>query len=634
MSNTTTQSTSKKKPSRVKKITLDQAEKDKKLAVEEALEAQKKEFEQEQIRSSMNTPDDVDFDEYEDTDEDETSFGTRNGAYYEDADLPDELDIFEFGKTLEDQGKDISYYIKKDNAFLVELYTATSWEELRSKHGGGKYTVAIKNSNGQWIKQRTQRVHGVPNAQKEEKQTVIPPQPNVPQIDLNETFGAMSQMFMQMQEMTQRERSRAERDEKKGMDTFNTTIFQVISEQSKNTQAMIMEMQRNNMEMLKSLNENTSRSLEKAEERNREMIREMRQSISKKDEFSTKDLLALIENSRNNGMDTMKTIMEMGELFAEKMTPDVPSVPESKDNMIGKLVNGILPLLTQAKQSAAQAAMPGLPAAHNPTVGTTQHLGDRGQHRPLQPNVRQAQAPQVPISQNPLPNRTAQGRTQAPQKSPIQGNGRYEEIRVKNNAPQGVQNLEKNTLDSLGLPSFTDRKINKPQGPHLKSVPPKEGQVASIHTLSSEELIERTNSKVKEYDATFKGGVMSDEAKEAIESFKKFMPLVRESDVYKNANKNQKLIVEMSLPIIAQYINDENITPELVAHFVIDECQNQGFGPQVLAKEFTFDFLLQIASNFGMAEEKKTWFGEFYETIKDASSSTDGIEGEEESTIS
>lgn len=125
---------------------------------------------------------------------------------------------------------------------------------------------------------------------------------------------------------------------------------------------------------------------------------------------------------------------------------------------------------------------------------------------------------------------------------------------------------------------------------------------------------------------------MTDEAKENIEGFKAFMPLVRDSEVYKAATKAQQNIVEHGLPIIAQYINDEDITAEVVAHFVIDECAAQGFSPQVLAKEFTFDFLLQIASNFGIGEEKKPWFGEFYEAIQNAAG--DATTGEEESTFS
>jgi hypothetical protein len=125
---------------------------------------------------------------------------------------------------------------------------------------------------------------------------------------------------------------------------------------------------------------------------------------------------------------------------------------------------------------------------------------------------------------------------------------------------------------------------------------------------------------------------MSDEAKEGIETFKAIMPIVRESDVYKKATQAQKNIVELGLPVIAQYINDEDVTAETVAHFVIDESASQGFSPQVLAKEFTFDFLLQIASNFGIGEEKNEWFGEFYEAIQDVAGVS--TSGEEESAIS
>lgn len=621
-----TTTTKKKTTTRAKKISLEEAEKQKEEAIakakEEAREEERKRMEAERIKTEMNTPDDHDFDEEYD-DEDGPTFGVQGGAYYEDTDLPQEPDIFEFGRQLEDQGRDISYYIKKDNAFLVELFTATTMEELKKKYGGGKYQIAIKNGQGQWIKQKTIRIHGpIEPEEKEDKQPYFPPQPQMPQIDLNQTFGAMSQMFMQMQEMSQREKSRADRDEKKSSESFNTTLFQVISEQGKSTQQMIMEMQRNNMEMLKAMSENTARSLEKAEERNREMIREIKASSSKKEEFGLKDALALVATSRNDGIETMKMVMDLSENMADLRTP--PAVEtDSKEGMMGKLVSAVVPLLNRANQQATAAAqVPGVAQIPQQTPGVQQRR--MVQH----PQVRQTQNPQqAPIPQGHHGNRAPQGQGQARPGSPIKGNGVYQETRV--------QNFPQSPLSSLGLPSFADK------GGNVPTMTKPEGKVTPHEVLgegyeSSEEFIERTmkdlNQNPEPLSKTGGKETMSDEAKASIEDFKALMPFVRESDLFKNASKAQQNIVELGLPIIAQYVNDETVTPEIVAHFVIDECANQGFGAKVLAKEFTFDFLLQIASNFGIGEEKKPWFGEFYETIQDAAGET--TLGEEEPSIS
>lgn len=617
MATPTTQT--KKKTSRAKKITLDEAEKLKQEAVEAAKEEarmeERRRIEQEQARQAMNTPDDAEFeDEYDD---EIPIFGTHEGAYYEDTPVGEEPDIFEFGRVLEDQGKDISYYIKKDNAFLCELFTATTMEDLKKKYGGGKYTIAIKNDRGQWIKRKTLRIHGPIEPETETKQEpIIPPQPGMPQIDMNQTFGGMMDFFVRMNEMSQRERQRIERTESKSSDSFNNTLFQVISEQSKSTQAMIMEMQRNNIEMLKAMSENTTRSLEKAEERNREMIREIKESSTKKEEFGLKDMIALMATSENKGMETMKMALDMSESLAELRTPPPSEPVDAKESMMGKLVNAIVPLMTQANKNAQAQAQPGvqqLPQA--PGVP---------QRRAVYPG--QFQAPrQAPIYPNARQGGTPQGSGQAGPRSPITGNGVYQETRV--------QNFKQSPLSSLGLPSFTDKGGNVPTQAPRQGVPPQ--GVLGPDYESSEAFMERTMKELNEVSGPLSNEekkVMSEEAKSSVEDFKALMPFIRESDLYKNASKAQQNIVELGLPIIGTYINDVNIKPDEVAHFVLDECQGQGFTAKVVAKEFTFDFLLQIASNFGIGEEKNEWFGEFYETIQEAAGN--GAIGEEEPTIS
>jgi hypothetical protein len=613
MPSTTTSSSKKKTSTRAKRISVDEAEKEKEAAIlkakEEAIAEERDRAEKARISASMNIPDDNEWDEEEEED-DTPSFGNHAGAYFEDTNLPEDPDIFEMGRALEDQGRDISYYIKKDNAFLVELYTATSLEELKKKYGGGKYTIAIKNSNGQWIKQKTIRVHGPIEAEPkvEAKEQYFPPQQNVPQVDLNQMFQGTSQMFMQMQEMANRERSRSDRDEKKGSDSFNSTLFSVISEQGKSTQSMIMEMQRNNMEMLKSISENTTRSLEKAEERNRDMLREMRDSGSKKEEFGLKDMLAMIEASRSNGMDTMRMALDMSETLADIRTPAVSEPSDSKEGLMTTLTKAMLPLITKAGQQTA----PGVP--------------QQAVQMPGLPAQRQVQQTQNPVRQNPQGHVQNVNRQAVPVQKPIRGNGQYQETRV--------QNIEKNPLASLGLATFADRTSN-----NVSQVSPRGEQsphrVLGHEYESSEEFIEKTMKDLNDFpepDISKEPQAMSDEAKEGIETFKAIMPIVRESDVYKKATQAQKNIVELGLPVIAQYINDEDVTAETVAHFVIDESASQGFSPQVLAKEFTFDFLLQIASNFGIGEEKNEWFGEFYEAIQDVAGVS--TSGEEESATS
>ncbi len=327
----------------------------------------------------------------------------------------------------------------------------------------------------------------------------------------------------------------------------------------------------------------------------------------------------------------MKTVMELSENFsammAEKTTSDEP---ESKDSLLTKLVGGVLPLLTKANQQADAAAAGQMPGVAPQQVHPMQQIPQpRRQHRPANAvqhshgaGVRPTHAQTPQPSPHQFRNPQGPGRVPAQRPTPPQG------------APQAGPRHRTATFSAaaLGFATFTDKRGQEP------STIGAEGRVPHDPRLeSSEEFIKRVDAEIAESSApTLKDAkgvhTMTEEEKQEAQQIKQVMPLIRGSEIYEKATPAQQAIVELAFPLIAVYINRDGITPEIVANFVLDECRPQGFTPKVLEKEFTFDFLLQIASNFGIGEEKREWFGEFYETIKDAA--RNDASGEEEHTLS
>jgi hypothetical protein len=129
-------------------------------------------------------------------------------------------------------------------------------------------------------------------------------------------------------------------------------------------------------------------------------------------------------------------------------------------------------------------------------------------------------------------------------------------------SPQAVQKNSENSENSLGLPTFTD----------IES-----------------EIVETPLKKAQTIE-----------------------------EIYQGASEIQQKIANLALPLIAEHIMSKQISPRDVAGLSLDECLKNGISPEVVLREFPFDFMLQIAGAFGIGEEKKPWFEEFYAHIQDS----------------
>lgn len=544
---------------RSKKIDSAVAEREKKEAVEAAIAKARldarRELEEEQEEESFGTNL---FEDPSDDGDDETStiFGGEHGESNEG------FDIFQYAqKEYEEKGKPVVFYVKKDNEIMGQLPAPCDWTILQKKYGGGVYQVTARHAyTKQYIKSQTERV-GEPERRSEgQKDQVVIQTPAAPSADLNEMFKGMSAMFMQMQEMTNRDKSREDREEKKSAESFNNTFLQLLTQQQNSTMQMFTNMQEGTNRIMEKLGDNFSKVVERQDDKMNKMFEKLADNQSKKENISTMDLIKLMETSRKDGIDTMTTLMELAEAKAEAMAGD----GESKESLLGTLVKGIAPILANANRSMV-ASQPRGAVSRPPS----QHL-----QAPAQ-GTGGVRAPQ---------NRQAAPR---PANQPHNGSG-------------GVQGQGSNWKSALGLPVHDNNYISE-----------------KIETIIP-------NSLAAEFVDDVPGVV---ESKPDVSA-----PERDTNDLYQNANMTQKLIAEMAIPTIAAYLFNDEIKASDVAHICLNELESQGITPQVVVKEFTFDFLLQIASSFGVAEEKKSWLEEYYAEIEDIARM--GAIGDEESALS
>lgn len=572
---TTTEPASKRgrksSPRRTKKISVEEAEREREEAIKAALEKQREEleakFEQEQAEQDFGYSD---FDAPEDEEEERgftgSIFGGQNAPTNDEGEV---FDIFTYtAKEYEARGKPVTYHIKRDNEVVGQLPAPCDWGILQRKYGGGIFQVVARDANnGQYFKSQTQRIAEPPKRDEDKQQHTVIQQPQQPAPDMNQMFNGLSQMFLQMQEMASKEKNREERDDKKANSEFNSTFLTLITNQQKQASDMMMKLAEMNNSTAKTQSDNFSKVIEKMDDKFSKMFEKLADAQNKKESIGTMDLIKIMNESRKEGSDTMANLLEMAEALAEARGGE----SDSKESLLGTLVKGFAPLLAQANKSMAHAQQRG--AVHQ------------------QPSA----LPQAPRSQNPGPNRAAQ-------------NIRLEEETSRRRSAQENRagGGKKDWRSSLGLSTITDEENSGGSDPIIPQ------------TLQGKEFIEREVAEpISPVDNQENEAVVDRDA----------------SDLYQNASPTQKLIAEIAIPTIIEHLFNDDVSASDVGHICLAELASQGVTAEIVLKEFSFDFLLEIAASFNMNVEvdKRSWFEEFYATIQD-SARVEPI-GEEESAL-
>lgn len=596
---TTTESRSSKKKTKTtrkktKKIDAAEAERLREEAVQRAIQEERERWEREQEEAGFEDIDDYEVqDEELETGEHQRSWLLGGENRFADGNLQNhnreeaEFNLFDWiEENYFRQGVAVTYYIKKNGQVMGEIEHPTSWTELQKTFGGGQYQVIAKTSeNKTYIKSQRQMVAAPAKKDEDREPRYMPPppapEPREPSIDMNQMFTNMMGMFQQMQEMNEKARAREERDEKKSSDSFNTTFLTLMQNQQKSTSDMFLKIAEMTQKTSEQQSNNFSRVIEKMDDKFTRMFEKMSETSKQKEQLGLKDLLALTNSSRQEGLEQMKLIMELAEQRAESLRGDDDD-DDSKGSLINNLIKGVLPIVAQARQS--QMMMPPqqqMPRGAVPQSGVA-----------LPPSQR-AKGPQSRPPQGTIDPRVAQARAQAGV-----GQGRQP-------SPELVQKAF--TPDSLGLAGFREKnvEVNEPYIP--EPYYPESQPETAVQEVGPENGV---------------AGISAQEVQET--------PDQRGSNLYDEASLAQRTIAELAIPTIAIYMDDAKLSAENVGHIVMDELEAQGYTAKTVVKEFTFEFLLEVARAFGIGDERKPWFEEFYSAIQERAGT--GVDGEEEHT--
>lgn len=323
------------------------------------------------------------------------SFGADPQMSFEEGGHAEELvnafDLFEHvQQNFSNHGTLVLYQVKKDGQFMGEHYHPITWSQLQKKYGGGHYTVLAKRAADKtYIKQQTQLLADVPTNNLEERPQEAPTinVPPAPVQDSAALVKTVMETFTRLNELKSDEKARTDRDERKADSTFNTTFLTILTQQQENSQKMFMEMQRNTQDMMKSISENFSKSQEKAEEKFTRMIEKLNEQSNKKESFGTMELISLMKDAEDRGWSKMETLMALADAKAEEKSDN----DNSDSGMIGKLIGGIVPMLSTANQAqqmqlqnqmANQQQRPPQPRHHLPPQRAEQRQAQRPPQRP------------------------------------------------------------------------------------------------------------------------------------------------------------------------------------------------------------------------------------------------------------
>jgi len=426
------QSTASKKKARKKGYSQDEINQMLKDAEERGAQTREEELRQEEVETEFEN----------------TSLGGSQvfgSEELEETEPPEEFeeDIFVYvDREYAKKGHMVIYKIKKDGQFMGDLFHPQSLASLQKMYGGGNYQIQARNSDGDYIKQKTEIIHATPESEKpaQPQQIIQPPAPTIsPDTMLNFVKDAF--------EAANRKEDKDEKDDRRSHDSMLTSFTTMMQSQQKDTMTMFMEMQKSSQEMYSRMQDSTSKIIEKMNDKMDRQVEAL--SKGKDDKIGPLELIKMMKESEDAGKETMRLLFELVEAKAEERAES--SAGES-DSGMSKLVTAIVPMIQMASQQQQQNGMV------HPIPAQPQQLP----RRPVQ-------APGRPVNQR---QRPVQPRTRVnPDQSQHSQTPRNQEVKP------GNRGNSQETLSVSGLSSIM--KENKPINAEVVELRPKEREVKS-----------------------------------------------------------------------------------------------------------------------------------------------------------
>jgi len=489
----------------------------------------------------------------------------------------------------------VFYQVKQNGQYIGEFWHPDcSWQLLKETYGGGLFFVQAKNDNNkQIITQQTLRIAGPPIiASKKEKDDTPPPYvPPVPQqLDPN----ALIQFMQAANETARKDNRRDDVDDRRNQTENISSFNNLMLQQQKSTQDMFMMIQKQTTDMIREINSNTTKLIEKQDDKFTKIVERLAEASKPKEEFGTIKLIEMLNKAEESGWKRMQSVVELADAKAEVSTElALAGREEEGTGTMGNLIKAIVPLITQAgtvvaqphpmqNQRPPQQMMPPqgvplqrpMPPQGVPLQGAPQNRVAPGMIYPPQPR-RAVHSPVVPPGQG----ATTPGARRAPPRTvnPTKTEERSPVDASRQVPPQKIQ------MNSLGLPTISDKSSSA-------SADDTSVDGASAVLIPKSELTDEPALKAKQAGAKLE------------QTFDSATPL-------------QRNIATIAIPKIAEFINDLSLSPQDAAAMTLGVLEQKNYPPQVVAKNFAFDFMLQIAGQFGIGAEKRPWLEEFYAHI-------------------
>lgn len=294
------------------------------------------------------------------------------------------------------------FRIKKDGQFLVTVNHPYSWDRLQQEHGGGFYSVTCINQKGQAVKTQSQTVAEPQEPKEEEDPTGF----GFSQASGSGGSNSMSEFmkfatFLKMFMGDKEAKTQAATIAQATAGTESTkVIFQMMQENSKNSQQMFLEMMKMNQETAKAISENTTKMIQSMNDK-------FEKIVSKKDDgVSVHQYHKELRDAEDRGYDKAMKITELIEKKADERAvekAELMSAEEGDGSLMSSLAKNILPIISKGLEAQSEAAK----------AAQTQHQARQilnpppQQLRPLPPQF-------VPGQQPPPQQQQQPARRQAP----------------------------------------------------------------------------------------------------------------------------------------------------------------------------------------------------------------------------
>jgi hypothetical protein len=293
------------------------------------------------------------------------------------------FDIFtDVGEELAKSGIFVNYVIKKGGKLFTHEDHPYSWKRLQEDRGEGTYTVIARDQHNKYIKTQTQSLtHLV-----DKKGNVIPPNQAANQGSNNQPSTLELIALMEAKSKEIKEEARAEAKERQDQFTQmlsvlapkkddddkiltlmmnnskeNITMLQTMitamkpEDKSSDTTNMMLEMQKSNMMMMKEMQTQTTTLIDKMNdkfERGLERVADLASHEPEKPEFSSKDVMDMVNEAEQRGEDRMKTLFDLVEHKADEKAKFLADKPG--DTLTDSLLKSLGPIF------GAMMAKPGV----------------------------------------------------------------------------------------------------------------------------------------------------------------------------------------------------------------------------------------------------------------------------------